>query len=79
MRSGVRMSVAEMPQAQRRLMSRHLDIAVLMMSARRVSLFERLSPALEQVDGSWGAIGTAVNNAIVELGYCHMWATFNAR
>jgi hypothetical protein len=32
-----------------------------------VSLFERLSPALEQVDGSSGAIGTAVNSAIAEL------------
>jgi hypothetical protein len=32
-----------------------------------VILLERLSPALEQVDGSSGAIGTAVNNAITEL------------
>jgi hypothetical protein len=32
-----------------------------------VTLLERLSPALEQVDGSSGAIGTAVNNAIAEL------------
>ncbi len=32
-----------------------------------VSLFERLSPALEHVDGSSGAIGTAVNSAIAEL------------
>jgi hypothetical protein len=32
-----------------------------------VSLFERLSPALEQVDSSSGAIGTAVNSAIAEL------------
>jgi len=32
-----------------------------------VALFERLSPALEQVDSSSGAIGTAVNNAIAEL------------
>ena len=32
-----------------------------------VTLLERLSPALEQVDSSSGAIGTAVNNAIAEL------------
>ena len=32
-----------------------------------VSLFERLSPALEHVDSSSGAIGTAVNHAIAEL------------
>jgi hypothetical protein len=32
-----------------------------------VSLIERLSPALEQVDGSSGAIGTAVNHALFEL------------
>lgn len=32
-----------------------------------VILLERLSPALEQVDGSSGAIGTAVNNAIRDL------------
>jgi hypothetical protein len=32
-----------------------------------VALLERLSPALEQVDSSSGAIGTAVNNAIREL------------
>ena len=32
-----------------------------------VILLERLSPALEHVDSSSGAIGTAVNNAITEL------------
>ena len=32
-----------------------------------VTLIERLSPALEQVDSSSGAIGTAVNNALHEL------------
>ena len=32
-----------------------------------VTLIERLSPALEHVDSSSGAIGTAVNNAIMEL------------
>jgi hypothetical protein len=32
-----------------------------------VTLLERLSPALEHVDGSSGAIGTAVHNAIAEL------------
>jgi hypothetical protein len=32
-----------------------------------VTFLERLSPALEHVDGSSGAIGTAVNNAITEL------------
>lgn len=32
-----------------------------------VVFLERLSPALEHVDGSSGAIGTAVNNAIAEL------------
>lgn len=32
-----------------------------------VGLLERLSPALERVDGSSGAIGTAVNNAIAAL------------
>jgi hypothetical protein len=32
-----------------------------------VLLLERLSPALEQVDSSSGAIGTAVNHAITEL------------
>ena len=32
-----------------------------------VSFLERVSPALENVDSSSGAIGTAVNKAIVEL------------
>ncbi len=32
-----------------------------------VALLERISPALEQVDSSSGAIGTAVNNAIAAL------------
>jgi len=32
-----------------------------------VTLLERLSPALEHVDGSSGAIGTAANRAIAEL------------
>jgi hypothetical protein len=32
-----------------------------------ITLLERLSPALERVDSSSGAIGTAVNNAIAEL------------
>jgi hypothetical protein len=32
-----------------------------------VAFLERVSPALENVDGSSGAIGTAVNNAIAEL------------
>jgi hypothetical protein len=32
-----------------------------------VALIERLSPALEHVDGSSGAIGTAVNNALRDL------------
>ncbi len=32
-----------------------------------VAFFERVSPALENVDSSSGAIGTAVNNAIAEL------------
>jgi hypothetical protein len=32
-----------------------------------VSFLERLSPALEQVDSSSGAIGTAVNNALRAL------------
>jgi hypothetical protein len=32
-----------------------------------VALLERLSPALENVDSSSGAIGTAVNRAIAEL------------
>ena len=32
-----------------------------------VTLLERLSPALENVDSSSGAIGTAVNNAVAEL------------
>lgn len=32
-----------------------------------VALLERLSPALEQVDSSSGAIGTAVNNAICDV------------
>jgi NAD(P)-dependent dehydrogenase (short-subunit alcohol dehydrogenase family) len=32
-----------------------------------VSFLERVSPALEQVDGSSGAIGTAVNNAVRAL------------
>jgi hypothetical protein len=32
-----------------------------------VSLLERISPALEQVDGSSGSIGTAVNNAVRAL------------
>lgn len=32
-----------------------------------VALLERISPALENVDSSSGAIGTAVNNTIAEL------------
>jgi len=32
-----------------------------------VTLLERMSPALEQVDSSCGSIGTAVNNAIAKL------------
>lgn len=32
-----------------------------------VAFLERISPALEQVDSSSGAIGTAVNNAIAAL------------
>jgi hypothetical protein len=32
-----------------------------------VALLERLSPALEQVDSSSGAIGTAVDNAVRDL------------
>src|SRR3989442_12789569 len=32
-----------------------------------VTFLERLSPALERVDSSSGAIGTAVNHAIFEL------------
>ena len=32
-----------------------------------VLLFEKISPAIEQVDSSSGAIGTAVNNAIAAL------------
>jgi len=32
-----------------------------------ILLFERLSPALEQIDSSSGAIGSAVNHAITEL------------
>ena len=32
-----------------------------------VSFLERISPALEQVDGSSGTIGTAVNNAVRAL------------
>ena len=32
-----------------------------------VTLLERLSPALENVDSSSGAIGTAANNAVAEL------------
>lgn len=32
-----------------------------------VAFLERVSPAIEQVDGSSGSIGTAVNNAIAEL------------
>ncbi len=32
-----------------------------------VALIERLSPALEKVDGSSGALGTAVNHALVDL------------
>jgi hypothetical protein len=33
-----------------------------------VAFLERVSPALEHVDSSSGVIGTAVNNAIAELG-----------
>ncbi len=36
-----------------------------------VLFFEKVSPALEQVDSSSGAIGTAVNNAIDALGSLH--------
>jgi hypothetical protein len=32
-----------------------------------VAFLEKVSPAMEQVDSSSGAIGTAVNNAIAEL------------
>jgi hypothetical protein len=35
-----------------------------------VTLLERISPALEHVDGSSGAMGTAVNRAIRELAPC---------
>lgn len=55
----VRQAVAEIRKAARR------DPVVAAEGA--VSFFERVSPALEQVDSSSGAIGTAVNNAIAEL------------
>lgn len=55
----VRQAVTEIRQAARRDPVTGAEGAV--------ALLERLSPALEQVDGSSGAIGTAVNHAIATL------------
>jgi hypothetical protein len=55
----IRQAVAEIKQVAR-------NDAVLAAEGA-VTLLERLSPALEHVDSSSGAIGTAVNRAIAEL------------
>ena len=55
----VRQAVSEIKKATRRDPALGADGAVL--------LLERVSPALEHVDSSSGAIGTAVNHAIEEL------------
>jgi hypothetical protein len=55
----VRQAVSEIKQVARTVPIEAAEGAVV--------LIERLSPALENVDSSSGAIGTAVNNAIAEL------------
>lgn len=55
----VKQAVAEIRSAAKRDPARAGEGAV--------ALLERLSPALEHVDSSSGAIGTAVNHAIAEL------------
>ena len=55
----VKQAVSEIKKAARKDLVLAADGAV--------TLIERLSPALEHVDSSSGAIGTAVNNAIAEL------------
>jgi hypothetical protein len=55
----IKQAVSEIKKAVRRDAVLAADGAVL--------LLERISPALENVDGSSGAIGTAVNNAIAQL------------
>jgi hypothetical protein len=55
----VKEAVAEIKKVARR--------DALLAAEGAVALIERLSPALEQVDSSSGAIGTAVNNAIAAL------------
>lgn len=55
----IKQAVSEIKKAVRRDPLLAADGAVL--------LLERISPALENVDSSSGAIGTAVNNAIAQL------------
>ena len=55
----IKQAVSEIKKTARRDPVRAADGAVL--------LLERISPALENVDSSSGAIGTAVNNAIAQL------------
>lgn len=55
----VKQAVSEIKKAARR--------DAVLAAEGAVTLLERLSPALEHVDSSSGAIGTAVNNAIAEL------------
>jgi hypothetical protein len=55
----IRQAVAEIKKVARQQPALAADGAV--------TLLERLSPALEQVDSSSGAIGTAVNHAIADL------------
>ena len=55
----IREAVSEIRQAARTEPVEAAEAAVI--------FIERLSPALENVDSSSGAIGTAVNNAIAEL------------
>lgn len=56
----VRQAVSEIKKVAR-------SAAPVLAAEGAVTLLESLSPALEQVDSSSGAIGTAVNNAIAEL------------
>src|SRR6266849_9202051 len=55
----IRQAVTEIKQAARRDPVLGAEGAVL--------LIERIAPALENIDSSSGAIGTAVNNALAEL------------
>src|SRR5512140_3009673 len=55
----VKQAVAEIKKASRK--------DPVLAAEGAVAFIERISPALEQVDSSSGAIGTAVNHALAEL------------